>query len=702
MIEEGLKIKIGGDIVEVTKSIAELEKEFKDLSQTLKTQTGQAFVDTNKKLERLSETIKQVRNVGRTGFNEFGESIEKGGAAIARAGQAAQGAVPALNSVSQVARDLPFGFIAIQNNLPIVVDQFGALIKTSGGVGGALKGLGAALIGPAGVAFAFGAITAVVTGLVQKYGSLGAAIDNLIKGNDKLFKQQQLLNEVSKEANKNAGEEIARYKFLEQTIANSTLPLQVRKDAIKDIKEEYGAYLQNMSDEDLLNGKLAASTELVVKALQNKALAQAAVAKASTLSTQSLDILEQEEKKTAQITALQARQAKERGKFRTTQGGTQDIAAETQKTIDAITRERDALRKSRLEIDAQIESLFKRAQASTAAAGAGAIDARTQAEKEEEARKKREAADRARDAALRKQQQQEKDLLAARIKGYEIEKQKIEQNAGQLTDAYLQVQKNIAITKAKLDLVGEVNPETIKQIRENLTSAISNITSEFNRNRQIAGKIEFVPILELDREEAAKRWQALYQSIRETGLEEATKTQGKVSGKISILPSATVQENITGLDKMKEKVRELSSNFSDFLSPAIDAAFGALEQGQNIIQAIGASFKRLIVQIGATIVKAAILAAIISSLGLGPGAGVASGGFGKIFTGLLGIGNTAAPGLGGVGAGAGVSFGNIAPPAFNAPGAAPIQVQISGQFIQRGPDLVASINNTNATIGRVG
>lgn len=95
----------------------------------------------------------------------------------------------ALTSLSLVAQDLPFGFIGIQNNLPGVISSFGELTREAGGVGGALKQLASSLVGPAGLFLAFSIVTSAVTMLTLKYGSLGAAIDAL-------FTKQTKFNEV--------------------------------------------------------------------------------------------------------------------------------------------------------------------------------------------------------------------------------------------------------------------------------------------------------------------------------------------------------------------------------------------------------------------------------------------------------------------------------------------------------------------------
>ena len=100
----------------------------------------------------------------------------------------------ALNNLSLVAQDLPFGFIGIQNNLPGVISSFGELTREAGGVTGALKQLAGSLIGPAGLFLAFSVVTSAVTYAIQKYGSLGAAVTALVSNNAKLIQVQNALN----------------------------------------------------------------------------------------------------------------------------------------------------------------------------------------------------------------------------------------------------------------------------------------------------------------------------------------------------------------------------------------------------------------------------------------------------------------------------------------------------------------------------
>jgi hypothetical protein len=177
-----------------------------------------------------------------------------------------------------------------------------------------------------------------------------------------------------------------------------------------------------------------------------------------------------------------------------------------------------------------------------------------------------------------------------------------------------------------------------------------------------------------------------------------------VKGKISIIPGPVAQESLDNLELMKNKVAELANGFGTFLAPAIDAAFAGLEQGQNVVQSLGNFFKRLTIQMAASVAKALLFAAILSAIGGGPAVGAASGGFGAIFKSIFTKGLGGGGGIvnsGGIGGGA-FSFGGVAAPNIGNFSQAPINITLSGEFRQRGPDMVLAIGETNKLITRVG
>jgi hypothetical protein len=162
----------------------------------------------------------------------------------------------ALNSLSLVAQDLPFGFIGIQNNLPGVISSFGELTREAGGVGGAFKQLANALVGPAGLFFAFSVTTSIITSLIQKYGSLGAAITDIFGLQVKQIQLQNSLNaEYADTVGKTAGE-VANLKSLESILTSTNSTLKQRTGAYAQLNKEYPGILEGINKEKILSGQL--------------------------------------------------------------------------------------------------------------------------------------------------------------------------------------------------------------------------------------------------------------------------------------------------------------------------------------------------------------------------------------------------------------------------------------------------------------
>lgn len=162
----------------------------------------------------------------------------------------------ALTNLSLVAQDLPFGFIGIQNNLPGVISSFGELTREAGGVGGALKQLGTALVGPAGLFFAFSVTTSIITSLIQKYGSLGAAITDIFGLQVKLRDLQNSLNvALADTVGKTAGE-VANLKSLQNILTSTNSTLKERSGAYAELNKEYPGILQGIDKEKALSGQL--------------------------------------------------------------------------------------------------------------------------------------------------------------------------------------------------------------------------------------------------------------------------------------------------------------------------------------------------------------------------------------------------------------------------------------------------------------
>jgi hypothetical protein len=231
--------EIGADISKFTKSISEVDAELKVLRNSLKTQTGAAIVETNKQIKQLENSLVDLKKVGL-------DKLPKG---------AADGA-NALFSLNQVARDLPFGFVAIQNNLPGVFDSFAKLSKESGGVTKAFKSIGSALAGPAGLSFAIGAAISGITSLVQSYGSLGAAVTDIFGLQVKERDLQNSLNSAFAVSNGEIAGEVANMKSLSSILISTNSTLEQRNGAYAQLNKEYPGILFGISKEEIATGKV--------------------------------------------------------------------------------------------------------------------------------------------------------------------------------------------------------------------------------------------------------------------------------------------------------------------------------------------------------------------------------------------------------------------------------------------------------------
>jgi hypothetical protein len=255
-MNEDFIFRLGADVSSFTKSITEVEAELTQARKAVKGALGDDLIKANQYVQDLEQTLKDLKSVG----------VQVPGAAKAATelkniAPAAQKAQNTLTGLSGVVRDLPFGFIAIQNNLPILADQFTSLSKESGGVGGALKNLGGALIGPAGIAFAFGAVTSIVTGLIQKYGSLGEAVNVLLGITKPLTEAQKAYNKASFETAGNVAAEEAKVKILTSTLLDNKKPQADRLAAYGELKKVAPDVVSGIKDENALTSESNALIE---------------------------------------------------------------------------------------------------------------------------------------------------------------------------------------------------------------------------------------------------------------------------------------------------------------------------------------------------------------------------------------------------------------------------------------------------------
>ena len=157
-----------------------------------------------------------------------------------------------------------------------------------------------------------------------------------------------------------------------------------------------------------------------------------------------------------------------------------------------------------------------------------------------------------------------------------------------------------------------------------------------------------------------------------------------------------------------ENAEKLASVFSETLTTSVMGLWDAFEKGQNVGAALGDMFMNLAKQIAAAAIKAAAFQTILSFIPGGSAIAGASGGFGGMFKGLLGLaegGIVNKPTLAMVGEGNQSEavmplskLGNMMQNTFDAGAMSGTGGGGGGQFTLRGSDLVLALNRSNYSL----
>ena len=370
--------EIGADITKFTKSIGEVEAELKKFKTALKTDTGAAIVETNKRIKELETSLVNLKKIGLDSTQSFGKASTN-----------------ALTSLSLAIQDVSFGFIGIQNNLPGIVQGFGQMTANAKTGASIMSQLGTALVGPAGIYLAFSAVTAIVTKLSMEYGSLGEVMNSIFGKTNALSGKIKELSESYAEFNKQlktsqdiVGEEkastsaqITEVQTLSKIILDQTKSYNERNAALNRLKEINKDYFGNL---DLEKTKFSTLTDAVTG--YKDSLVQGAITKGfqEQVSKTNLELSKQQ----IQLEKLQdAKDATRRGELKisrvTGEIDTQAIK-DAESAYNAQLKVVNELKKRKAELNKEIENSVK-AQISLRApvdAATAALERQKKAEKE--------------------------------------------------------------------------------------------------------------------------------------------------------------------------------------------------------------------------------------------------------------------------------------------------------------------------------
>lgn len=269
------------------KAIDELNKEYKNGSVSSKDYSKQLANlkrDEKESTVATSDLRKELANLKRE-QKDLGGSIGRD-----LTPKVANGS-NALIQMSRIAQDAPFGFSAIINNVTASGEALGYLVKQTGSVGGAFKALGSSLVGSGGVLLALSLVTTGIQFMIQNGITVGDVFNKITGNFDEANKS---LQELNVEAVKGSQAQISTMNAYVATASNVNLSMSDRLIAVKKLQSEYPAYFGNLTQEQILNGKVGEAVKGVTAALIAKA-------RAAALTDKIVKLAEEEEKVQNQI-----------------------------------------------------------------------------------------------------------------------------------------------------------------------------------------------------------------------------------------------------------------------------------------------------------------------------------------------------------------------------------------------------------------
>lgn len=316
------KKREGADTAALTKRYKELQIESQKVDRMLKSQIKQnqaakgSYNDLNQELVQINMTL---RNMSESMVaSKYGQDLltrsqdlqKKLAAFDAQLGNYHRNVgnyASAWSGVGfatqQVMRELPslavgFNtfFLAISNNIPILVDEINAMKRANEELRASGKPTQSVLKELSKAIFSWQSLLVVGISLLSVYGK------DIIEWGKNLFRTKEQIDAateaardlytVQREASRNSQAEITRLRLLYNATQDTTRSMNERLAAVNELQEKYPGYLGNFSDEEILAGRAATSYLRLSEAILESARARARVDKMIEIEKQNLSLEE--------------------------------------------------------------------------------------------------------------------------------------------------------------------------------------------------------------------------------------------------------------------------------------------------------------------------------------------------------------------------------------------------------------------------
>ena len=274
--------------------------------------------DNKEALAKMRDTI--------TGLNGVSAAAGKSGAAMTKSATNYQ-------NFGRVLQDLPYGFNGVANNLTQLIPSVGAL------------------------GLAFSAVVSAITFAQVGTGAWTRGLTSSKKSVEDLEKAMDGFRE-------SAAKEVVKFKELTSVAANANIPLVQRKQAVEDLQKQYPAFLGNMSQEDILAGKIGGAYDKILTALKAKIALQAAEEKVIPVIKEQLKVQEEllnAQKAVQAVAGLTAKDFAEADKFATATGRINPLKGLQAEAV-AASQKIPELQKAYKAFETQIQGMFNSMQ----------------------------------------------------------------------------------------------------------------------------------------------------------------------------------------------------------------------------------------------------------------------------------------------------------------------------------------------------
>jgi hypothetical protein len=665
-----LKIIISAENQKAIDELKQLQDKLFQLQETVKNYKGDwpltHTIETSiPKIQARITELQGTLTKASVAFDNFGNDTQKIAVGSNRAGLA-------LNDLSRIAQDAPYGFIGISNNLNPMLESFQRLQKESGSTSAALKAMASSLMGPAGIGLAIGVVSSllVVFGdkLFKSSDANKAAAEKTKEHTDALKAQKQAIEQIYSSVAKEETQVISLIAVLdnENETRNRKVKaldelkkinpqifqgLKLENDVVVGLNNAYEKYLNSLNAIILLKIKqkeLEEVTEKILKA-QGVSLTQEDKDIQATGKSlkDSLDLKKTDNQLRKEATDGQIKNNKEQTDLNGLLEQQKKIIQQIRDVSSGIKIQGEGTTSNEKlsETEKIIKKLNEESQSLNYQLSTGLIKELPTNDKDKES------------------------YFSLKIKAIsDAIKQLAGLTSGEAKSALSDLEKQLKFT------------ETLESMRI--------------VDKGAAGKSSALGEKELDPARTARAMVALNKEVSQQLYDINHKSEEATLRQISV---------------QEQAYKQFANTIANEVTGAIMGMWDAMQHGESPIKALNDMLMKLLEQLVATAIKAEIVSLILSSLGGGAGAVAANGGqaatgFFDIFKKLIGLadgGIVSKPTLAMVGEGSQSEaimplskLGNVMNNSFNAGAMSGSSSGGGGQFVLRGQDLLLAVNRT--------